>query len=186
MAAKRGKEIKEARPLTYGYCLYRTSHYALYGPALRNTGTAVTESFRYFSQYNGYTLYCNPTLESVRDILKEGVRLDDMTAAFVLMTRSQSVLHDNWPAEFDHNGMIRATRAPLGFAAKFWKKKGDKDIDGHVLTKAEEGYYYMWWRNIHCLCGDEGLKAGLFKIRPSFEQAGPVGFNFKVTCRAVV
>ena len=136
--------------------------------------------------YDEYTLYMNPNLMAVSEIPTSGIRLDDMTIAFVLMRCSQSTLHKNWPADFDARGMVKARRIPLGHAAKSWKSEGMVDIDGYVLTKAEEGFYYMWWRNIHCLCGKEGHDSKIYLIRPSHEQEGPKGFGFKVSSRAVV
>lgn len=97
-----------------------------------------------------------------------------------------SDLNKNWPAEFDVRGMIRATRVPMGAAAKVWVDVGAIDVNGDVLALGEEGYYYEWWRGLHCLCGGEGLNAGIYKIRPSFEKFLCHGFTWKKGFKAVL
>ncbi len=39
--------------------------------------------------------------------------------------------------------MPRATRAPLGLAAKTLVSVGDIDVEGDVCGKKDEGYYYL-------------------------------------------
>ena len=149
-------------------------------------GPSVSQAFRTFAQYDKYTLYIDPVVERVENIPASGVRLDDMTAAFVLARCTKKTLHANWPAEFDQNGMIRATRVPLGHAAKFWQGEGAVDVDGNVVQKGEEGYYYKWWRGLHCLCGKEGSDRDLYLIRPSHEKFKCEGIGFKVSSRAAI
>jgi len=100
--------------------------------------------------------------------------------------RAYEALHRNWPADLNKAGMIRATRVPLGNAAKVYVKEGEIDIDGKIVKKHDEGYFYKWWRGIHCLMGQEGLNANLYLIRPSFEAFRCNGFTFKIGYRAVV
>ncbi|KAF6231180.1 hypothetical protein HO173_010680 [Letharia columbiana] len=183
---KRKREIGLPRTPTPGYLQYNTARYELYDPERRNTGASVDGPFKSFRQYDNYTLYSNPGVQEAKDIPGKGVRLDDLAVALVLTQCGQKTLHENWPAEFDLNGMVRATRVGLGLAAKAYQSEGDVDIDGNVVTKAEEGYYYRWWRDIHCLCGKEGLEAGQYKIRPSHEDLGRPGFGFKISSRAKV
>lgn len=165
---------------------YGTDHYVLYNPQIGNTGPPVNEKFRSFGQYDQYTLYMNPVVERAENIPSSGVRLDDMTVAFVLVNCGQKTLHANWPAEFDTKGMVRATRVSLGHAAKFWKNEGDVDVDGNVVPEGGAGYYYKWWRGLHCLCGKEGLDAKIYLIRPSFETFKCQGFGFKVSSCAII
>jgi len=73
---------------------------------------------------------------------------------------------------------------PLGHAYKILVAAGDKDIDGKVVTETD--YYYQWWRGLHCLMGKEGLDAGLYMVRLSFENFRCPKFTFKVSSRAVV
>ena len=153
---------------------------------IKNVGPHVSEGFRTFAQYDEYTLYMNPVVERVEAIPTSGVRLDDMTVAFVLPLCNRKTLYGNWPAEFDKKGMIRATRVSLGHAAKFWKKEGDVDIDGNIVPVGGAGYYYKWWRGLQCLCGKEGLDRDLYLIRPCGEDFRCLGFGFKVSSRAAI
>ena len=141
--------------------------------------------FRTFAQYNEYTLFMNPAVKRVEDIPTSGIRLDDMTIAFVLTRCTQSTMRANWPAEFEYHGMIRNTRMPLGHAAKFWKEPGAIDIDGNILPEGREGYYYKWWRGIHCLCGKEGDR-DVYQNRPCREKFRCPDFGFKVSSRAKI
>jgi len=40
--------------------------------------------------------------------------------------------------------MIRATRMPLGNAAKMWVQDGYVSVDGIRAEKKHQGYYYKW------------------------------------------
>ena len=163
-----------------------SSHYTLYDHETGNIVPHVSGAFHTFAQYDQYTLYMDPAVEEVEDIPTSGVRLDDMTAAVVLRLCGQKTLHTNWPAEFDAKGMIRATRMPLGHAAKFWKEEGDVDVDGNIVPEGGAGYYYKWWRGLHCLCGKEGLDRNVYRIRPSFETFRCPDSGFKVSSRAKI
>ena len=168
---------------------YDTSHYTLYDHVIGNVGPHVSGPFRNFPQYDEYdeyTLFMSPALKRVEEIPISGVRLDDMTAAFVLPLFPQHMLRTNWPAEFDAQGMIRGTRVSLGHAAKFWKEEGDTDVDGNIVPKGKAGYYYKWWRGLHCLCGKEGLDHNVYQIRPSYETPKCLNFGFKVSSRAKI
>ena len=165
---------------------YDTSHYTPYDPEKGNVGPRASVPFRKFAQYDKYTLYMNPVVETVENIPASGVRLDDMTAAFVLTRCTQKTLHANWPADFDDDGMIRGLRVPLGHAAKFWKEAGAVDIDGNIVPEGGAGYYYKWSRGLHCLCGKEGLDHKLYMKRPAFETFRCPGVGFKVSSRAAI
>ena len=87
--------------------------------------------------------------------------------------------------------MIRACRIPLGNASKTWPKEGEIDLNGTTLKKGDEGFYYDWFAEIHPLMGKEGFDAGLYMVRPSFEDAlesmiKDEEMGFKVGFKAVV
>lgn len=177
--SKKQREIKPPRKPPQGLLIYNDAHYPLYNPTTYNQGTAVRDPFRHFSQYDGYALYINPHLKEMEleQIPHWGVRVDDLTASKVLLHYSQRTLHTRWPAEFDLKGMIRATRVPLGRAAKRWVKRGERDVDGERVE--EEGWYYLSWGGIHTLMGKEGLDADRYWVRPSFESFKCPGLGFK-------
>ncbi|KAI4247288.1 MAG: hypothetical protein L6R40_001631 [Gallowayella cf. fulva] len=170
---------------------FTTSHYTRYDPALHNIAPTAGTFKGSFSIYDAYSLVINPTL-SIDNIPSPGVRVDDYLAGELLVSiESAEILHQKWPAEFGQNGMIRAARIPLGHAAKMWVKPGDIDIDGNVVCPGQEGWYYKWWRGLHCLMGKEGYDAGLYWIRPWGEGFKCEGMTFKISyqgasCRAVV
>ena len=116
---------------------YRTSHYTIYNittpqPLLER----VAEAFKGFQQYDHYLLYCSPNLKSFDDMPKEGVRVDDLTISKLYEWKIKAVvLHESFPADFDRQGMVRATRVPLGNVAKVWKQKGEKDIENRGKLK---------------------------------------------------
>lgn len=145
-----------------------------------------TRSHKVFDEY---LLYSDPTTttEDMHDkIPKRGVRLDDLAMALVLKNvTSPKELNQWWPAEFDTKGMPRATRIPLGHAAKMWVSAGDVDIDGNVATAKDEGWYYKWWKGLQVLMGKEGYDAWLYKIRPSWEKDKCGQFGFKLTHKAI-
>ena len=93
----------------------------------------------------------NPSLENLDDILREDVRVEDFLVAKLLGSMSQKRLSKFWP--YSHAGMPRATRMPLGHAAKIWVVASTRDVDGNVVEEGETSWYYMWWRGIHCLMG---------------------------------
>ncbi|KAI4185384.1 MAG: hypothetical protein LQ346_005915 [Caloplaca aetnensis] len=139
--------------------------------------------------YDHYLLFTDITLtkHQIDTIPKTGVRLDDRTAALVLENVSNAAtLNESWPAEFDTRGMPRATRVPLGHAAKMWVTAGDVDVDGNVATEDDQGWYYKWWKGLQVLMGQEGNDAGLYLIRPSHEFDQCAGMGFKLSHRAVV
>ena len=184
---KRRGTVKEPRKPGRIYRRYNTNFYVQFDPQKQNVGTPVTAPFKSFSHYDNYTLFVSPLLRR-QDFKKmvptSGVRLDDRTMALALMLLPRKELHAGWPADFDKAGMPRATRVPLGHAFKEYKKVGDVDIDGVAVTKA--GWYYMWWRGLHCLMGKEGLDADLYQVRPSFERFKCKDFGFKIDYMAVV
>lgn len=125
-----------------------------------------------FADYDEYTLFMLPAVQDIEQIPTRGVRLDDQHIAIVLESSefSKKQLTTNWQGEFDKNGMTRASRVPLGHAAKAYKNVGDRDIDGKVLREGEEGWYYLWHRGLQMLGGQESLDANIYRQRPSFEK----------------
>lgn len=82
--------------------------------------------------------------------------------------------------------MVRATRVPLGHAAKAHKNVDDTDIDGNCLVESQQRWYYLWWAGSHLLCGKEGLDVGLYMVRPSFEKKKVLGFGWGNSQKAVI
>lgn len=179
----RKRMIGQPRPPTASLSIYNTEHYQIYDKEVAQEVEPVIGAFVSFNRYNHYKLYINPFLKTIDDIPEIGVRLDDLTISRVLGSLGRA-LHRAWPADFDQQGMIRATRIPLGLAAKIWVKAGAVDVDGELIPK--DGYYYSWWRGLHCLMGKEGYDAGHYLIRPSYESFKCRGFGIKVGYRAVM
>lgn len=141
-----------------------------------------------FFQYDGYKLFMVPSTLTTDHIPHRGVRLDDMHVAIVLESGkySRRQLGTFWQGEFDKKGMTRASRVPLGHAAKKWKNVGDVDIDGNVLQEGEEGWYYLWHRGLQLLGGQECLDDGLYLQRPSHETDRCAGTTWKKGFRAAI
>ncbi len=178
--------IKAPREPNEALKRYTTSLYTKYDPNRNNTGPLAGKFTGTFRIYDAYTLVTDPTLQ-IRHLPTSGVRVDDFLAGKLLMSHyGAKILHEAWPAEFDHNGMIRATRIPLGHAAKRWRSVGERDVDGKVIEWGQEGWYYDWWRGLHCLMGKEGYDKGLYLVRPSWEKFLCEGMAFKVGYKAVV
>lgn len=125
------------------------------------------------------------TISRAEDVPQLPLRLDDRLCALVYEKFDQKQLNRLWPSEFDLEGMVRATRAPLGHAAKHYYKPDDVDYDGNVLQPGEEGWYYLWLGGLQCLMGKEGWDAGRYLQRPSDEKKF-TGFAFKKAFKAVV
>ena len=176
----------EPHKLTANMAKYNTDHYNLYDHEEPNDITAKEGTFTKFADYDDYELYINATLDDVSTIPTAGVRIDDLTISRVLTKFTHAKLTANWPADIDKQGMPRPTRAPLGLAAKVWVSAGEADVEGNVVEEGHQGYYYRWWKGLHCLMGKEGMDSGLFVQRPTGEAPLCKGFGFKVGFRAVV
>lgn len=145
---------KTARKPAVRYQKYVTEWYEVYDPTNPQTGEPVLGPFRSFGAYDDYRLYTHGQIFNLNEIPTSGVRIDDLTISRVinfnqadtgrLSTLSAKTLNKNWPADFDREGMIRATRMPLGYAAKMWVNVGDTDVEGRVVSKGQEGWYYKW------------------------------------------
>lgn len=73
-------------------------------------------------------------------------------------------------AELDTQGMIRATRMPLGIAAKGFVNVEEVDFTEKAIAVGEEGYYYHWWggnTSAPLLWGMGGL-AEIYKFHETF------------------
>lgn len=103
----------------------------------------------------GYPFFAQDT-DDVSDI-PNGSRLDDYTVALLIDSGNNTgnSLNSIWSTEFDTNGMIKARRMPLGYAAKMYVREGDLDRNGQAATS--DGWYYKWYRGLHVLCGLEGM-----------------------------
>lgn len=183
---KKTKVTGKARPPPRAFRVYKTEYYQLYDHLNPHPVEPVKGPFTSFKAYDEYTLFIRAHLPSIEEIPTSGVRIDDLTISRVISKMKASQLHKNWPADLDRHGMVRATRMPLGLAAKVWVDIGDVDVHGQVIPAGEEGWYYKWWGGIHCLMGKEGFDVGMYLIRPSHEEFLVKGFGFKKGCRAVV
>ena len=119
------------------------------------------------------------------DVPQLPIRLDDRLCALVYEKFHESQLNTLWPSEFDSSGMVKITRAPLGYAAKHYYKAGDTDYDGNILQPGEQGWYYLWLGGLHCLMGKEGWDAGRYLKRPNHEKRIR-GFAFKKPYKAKI
>ncbi|KAL8865747.1 MAG: hypothetical protein Q9174_006719, partial [Haloplaca sp. 1 TL-2023] len=138
--------IKTPREPNEALKRYATSLYTRYDPNRNNIGPLAGKFTGTFRIYDAYTLVTDPTMD-IGNLPTSGVRIDDLLAGKLLMSNyGASVLHQAWPAEFDNKGMIRATRIPLGHAAKRWRQVGETDIEGKSILPGQEGWYYDWWR----------------------------------------
>ena len=184
---KKRKVTGVARPPLAGFLKYNTKHYKLYDPTAKNVGVQWEHAHANFKDYDSYTLFMIPTCRTASSVPDKGVRLDDRTVALIATKGyTKEKLNSSWRADFDVHGMVRATRVPLGHAAKVFCREGDVDLDGHALTKDEEGYYYQWYSGLQLLCGHEGLNAGRYLQRPSGERIRVEGLGFKRGYKAVV
>ena len=184
---KRNKTVTgSARPPPPGFKKYNTNRYKVYDNHNPQSVELVPGPFTKFGSYDHYSLFIWPRGGDTKDVPISGVRIDDLTLSRVLGGMKARTLHTNWPADIDQAGMVRGTRMPLGKPAKMLVKAGDKDIDGNIINVEDEGYYYKWWRGLHCLMGHEGFEAGMYRIRPAFEQFRCSGFAFKKAYKAVV
>ena len=174
-----------AKPPSETVLQYHTAKYPLYDPRTKKVGQHNYAAHTSFKQYDDHTLYVIPTIDA-KIVPTRGVRLDDHTVALVIEKSTKSALSKNWRAEFDHVGMTRGLRVPLGHAAKVYKNVGDMDLEGNVLEEGEEGWYYLWHKGLHLLCGKEGLDGGIYKKRPSFEVPVCDGLGWKKSARAIV
>ena len=174
-----------AKKPSNGMLQYDTSKYPLYDPQTKEVGEHIVGAHTSFKQYDNHTLFVLPGVD-VEDVPTRGVRLDDNTVALVIGKCSKKALNENWKAEFDMAGMTRGLRVPLGHAAKVFKNVGDKDLEGHILSEGEEGYYYLWHKGLHLLCGKEGLDGGIYKKRPAFEEPICAGLGWKKSARALI
>lgn len=160
------KTFADPRLFNLGELKHITQNYGLYVYEKDNRGRPTMNTNPCsMDQYKDYTLVFYPGR-----IPDSGVRLDDKLAS--LAARSglfgKSVLHEKLPAEFDQKGDIRARRVPLGEAAKMYFNVGDKDVKDRALKDGEEGFYYLWHRGIHLLCGGEGFDPTTYLVRPSY------------------
>ena len=171
---------------------YTMSHYVIYDAEPGNTGAVYDGVYTSPANFDGYLLFMNPSVTNGQDVpaksLRGGVRIDDFAVAVVLESGlfSKAQLSNNWLSEFDKNGMTRATRVPLGHAAKLYKNVGDKDIDGNILAPGDEGWYYAWHRGLQMLGGQESVDAGLEWVRPSFQHDRCTGVTWKKSFPAQV
>ncbi|KAL8834400.1 MAG: hypothetical protein Q9170_003768 [Blastenia crenularia] len=190
--SKRTAEGKKARPLGTKQLAFGTDAYRVFHPFqddLSKIQRQQMDRSNNYAKFKTYLLYSNPLLASTQADLvpTHGLRLDDRTVGIMLEANKKAdFLTRSWPAEFDSKGMPRATRTPLGNACKLWVNAGDKDADGYVATVEDEGYYFGWWAGLQLLCGKEGVDAGIYEIRPSFQIKLGEKMYWKIAYKCVV
>ena len=168
--------------------MFNTAHYTRYDLENPQPPPRTLETYNNtYKLYDGYQLYVNPNLTNAHNIPAGlGVRLDDLTCSIALPAFSQNNLNKNFESEFDVRRMPRAVRMPLGLAAKEYHAAGDVDTHGKVLEQGQQGWFYLWWRGLHMLCGREGLDTGQYMVRPSFEKFECKGFGWYIGSRAII
>ena len=181
---------------------YDTSKYRAWSPGSDLTGRIpahaemVGGGYKY-DVFDHYRLVKHPNIQnSWHQVPRDLVRLDDNHCAHAIRTMPRRSLKI-FVADFDTRGMIPATRLPLGYAAKIYCNVGDRDIDGNLVQSGQEGWYYLWYKGIHCLKGAEGWDAEVAHALRTGEDlmTGHVSFakeykdvelGFKIGHRAVV
>ena len=106
---------------------------------------AVPGPFTEFSAYDQYKLFIDADVTDAEQFPKAGVRLDGLAVSRALTQVRSRELNGHCPVEFHMAGIIRATRIPLGFAAKMWVEEGDVELGGVAAGPEDEGYYYKPW-----------------------------------------
>ena len=89
------------------------------------------------SLWEGYPLYSEECIID-SSYIPISCRLDDLTVANLLDIMTGNILHAGWPTEFDANGMIKAQRMPLGYAAKMYVVEGMVDRNGKIASRDAE------------------------------------------------
>ena len=184
---KKPRVVGIAKKLLPRYSRYNTDYYQVYDPKNPKLGTPPAKAVRGLNDYavfDSFTLVNDSDLK-IEEVPTQGVRLSDFWIA--RMTDSNKPLSELarcWPADFDQAGMVRATRFPLGKAAKRWVDVGEVDVNGNIVAQDDAGYYYLWYRGIHCLRGQED--EGNYLQRPSFEELKCKKLAFKLGCKAVI
>ena len=133
----------------------------MYNPTLENFGK--------LGDYSSYTLFMLANVTKSSHIPRHGIRLDDMHVGILIASKlwSPDQLHENWPADFEENGLTQRNRTPVGHAAKAYMPAGALDIDGNVVVNA--GWYYLWDRGVHMLGGQES-KVAKMHVKRSFDE----------------
>jgi len=166
---------------------FHTDHYVLFDLVKQNVEHSVMSRFKSFSQYDDFTLYMNSKLSwTVLDdeVSQFEIRLNDCTAIITLSILAIKKLHERYFINFDSAKMIHAIRVFLRHAHKKKMLVDDINIDEKVVT--EVVYYYMWWRELHCMMNKKNLDANLYQIRSSFKKFKCDEFEFKINFKIVI
>ena len=165
---KAGKILKEPRaPSVASLRDYTTKSYPRYDVDIHSTWKLrdIPSGDIIQKDMMGYPLWIDEW--TTAEEIPTNCRIDDFTLARLIDARkTANFYHERWPVEFDGKKMVKAVRMPLGFAAKMWVNKGDKDRHGDAAPEA--GWYYKWYRGLHLLCGEEGINQ--YKHRPSHQD----------------
>ena len=181
---KKGHEIGELTDLGKALLKFKTSRYKTYLPNEGEVGQLVDGHPKNYDPYDHYFLVTGENrVDDPKFVPKHGVRVDDYTAWKLIEAKSRAEL-STWKADFDTKGMLKAGRRPLGVAAKQYFAAGATDRDGHVLTADEAGWYYLWYKGLQIMCGDEGAK--VYMKRPSNEKEFDGKVFFRKGWKAVI
>ncbi len=168
-------------------CNFHTDHYVLFDLVKQNVEHSVMSRFKSFSQYDDFTLYMNSKLSWTAfddEVSQFKICLNDHTAIITLLILAIKKLHQKYFINFDSARMIRATCVSLRHAHKKKMLVNDIDIDEKVVT--EVVYYYMWWRELHCMMSKKSLDANLYQIRSSFKKFKCDEFEFKINFKIII
>ena len=142
---------------------FRIIVYASYDLVIKKIVTSIIEKFITFATYINYFLYMNSNLKRKdfkTEVSQNDVRLNDRTIAWALTLLSARKLHLRYFIEFNNASMIRAIRVSLKHVYKKFMKTEIVNVYENVIS--EEEWYYLWWRNLHCLMSKKNLNAELY------------------------
>lgn len=182
LRGRRNMPVARPRMPTFSERNYDSQHYIPYDYANPNPGPLSHQAFNSsYGIYDAYTLFSSQYIQNGAQLpAGQGVRLDDYGCYLAARDTDVRALHRSFGSEFDRWQDIRGRRLPLGLAAKKWCDVGDVDMDGNTVKSGEQGWYYLWWRGIHLLCGEEGLEAGMYRVRGTWFDRGLPGMYFGV------
>ncbi len=168
-------------------CNFHTDHYVLFNLVKQNIKHFVTSKFKSFSQYDDFTLYMNFKLSWTafnNEVFQFEIRLNNYTTIITLLILAIKKLHKRHFINFNNTRMIHATCVFLKHAHKKKMLVDDINIDEKIVT--EIIYYYIWWRELHCMMSKKSLDANLYQIQLSFKKFKCDEFEFKINFKIMI
>jgi len=89
--------------------------------------------FRNFAVYNNYSLFIDPKIKSVNELLSL-IRLDNLSISIMLFDLTRKELSKEYYSRFINIGIIRTIRLPLGYITKKYYIEGEEDYEGTILS----------------------------------------------------